>query len=278
MTGTQKKDRKNLIANRAAALKKSRNDVADATREAEALEAAGKWAEAAIAWGVVIDDAGGKQKQKAAGRQAAAKVRAGAEEQRQEDEAGEAAEVAEADDEAAQEAERKAREERADAIEETRASTPEEMAAEADAEKPEKTPKQPKAEKAPQARDARLPAAGTVLVKTGRDGSERVRCTILEDRVEYAGTTYKTLSAAGLKAMGDLGLSAKTCDGFAFWGLKGAPRPAKGIDLESLEKAGERYREMVTRGIETIDADQRTKVQALVARHIEALQRAITWG
>jgi hypothetical protein len=91
----------------------------------------------------------------------------------------------------------------------TRASTPEEMAAEAQGE----TEK----EKPDTARESRLPPAGTVIIKRDRTGAERCRATILEGgKVEYAGKEYKTISAAGLAAMADLGLAAKTCDGFAF--------------------------------------------------------------
>ena len=44
--------------------------------DALALEKAGKWDEAAIAWGLVIDSSAGKAKSRAAGHQAAAKTRA----------------------------------------------------------------------------------------------------------------------------------------------------------------------------------------------------------
>ncbi|MDE3097246.1 MAG: DUF2924 domain-containing protein [Chloroflexota bacterium] len=278
MTDKQKQDRKKVIEERAAALKKAQEEYADAVRAAEALEATGKWDEAAIAWGIVADYAGAaKQKKSAAGKQAAAKVRASAatkslEGQLDKQAATEAPPLPMTDrdrEDATAEGEASGATDSAGA-----AATDAENRAEAEGEgapEPEGT--------APKGRDPRLPAPGTVLTKTDRTGAERVRCTVIETGVEYAGETYKTLSAAGLKAMADLGLKASTCDGFAFWGLKKSERaaaPPKEIDFEALDKLVRRCREMAARGMETADADQRTKVKASVAWLIEALQQAIT--
>lgn len=334
MTNQKKQARKNLIKNLVASKKASnpnrasaeaiKEDHADSVRTAEALEAQGKWDEAAIAWGVASDYATtAKDKKRDAGRQAAAKVRASAayealatqvEAQAEQapqvaaeaalESAQKAIDAQQAEAEKATRAEQERQEaahgveslgvqaERAAAIdaenhseaegEETRPCTPEEMAAEAKKEKAtkakkEKAPKEPKAA-ATRERDARLPAVGTVLVKKDRAGAERARCTITEAGVEYAGATYKTISAAGLKAMADLGLKATTCDGFAFWGLKkGEPRPAatKPVDFDAIEKAWDRYRERVEAAVKTTDADQRAKVNEMLAKHAEVIMAAI---
>lgn len=68
-------------------------------------------------------------------------------------------------------------------------------------------------------RDPRLPPVGTVIVKKDHQGTERVRCTMVEGGVEYAGTTYKSISAAAMAAAKTLGLTSKTQNGYAFWGL-----------------------------------------------------------
>ena len=72
----------------------------------------------------------------------------------------------------------------------------------------------------PPATDAEI-KPGKVLVNKDRGGKERCRCTLRDDgQVDYNGKVYKSLSAAGLQAMRDLGLKSPTCDGPAFWGLK----------------------------------------------------------
>ena len=64
-------------------------------------------------------------------------------------------------------------------------------------------------------------ADGTEIIKRDRNGKERCRCRLTDDgRVQYNGETYKSLSAAGLQAMRDLGLQSPTCDGPAWWGTK----------------------------------------------------------
>src|SRR5207237_8369593 len=50
---------------------------------------------------------------------------------------------------------------------------------------------------------------GRVLVNKERGGKERCRCTLRDDgQVEYNGKFYRSLSAAGLQAMRDLGLKS----------------------------------------------------------------------
>lgn len=82
-----------------------------------------------------------------------------------------------------------------------------------------------KAKPAPK-RDPRLPAPGTVLTKKARGGKE-VRCKVLAHGVEYKGTTFASLSAAGRAAAQDLGVFSRTINGFLFWGVAKAAAPAK---------------------------------------------------
>ena len=79
-----------------------------------------------------------------------------------------------------------------------------------------------------------LPPPGTVLRKYDRHGAVRCEAVVGEGgQVIYRGVTYSSISAAAKVAAGDIGLAARSCDGYAFFGLKGrtdaaprAPRPA----------------------------------------------------
>lgn len=79
-----------------------------------------------------------------------------------------------------------------------------------------------------------LPPPGTVLRKYDRHGTVRCEAVVGEGgQVIYRGVTYSSISAAAKVAAGDIGLAARSCDGYAFFGLKGranaaprAPRPA----------------------------------------------------
>lgn len=75
-----------------------------------------------------------------------------------------------------------------------------------------------------------LPPPGTVLRKYDRNGAVRCEAVVGEGgQVIYRGVTYSSISAAAKVAAGDIGLAAKSCDGYAFFGLKSAapraPRP-----------------------------------------------------
>lgn len=268
MTKKQKQSRKKQIEDRAAAKKAADQERAEMVHEAEALEAAGKWGEAAIAWGVVADGAtSSKGKKRAAGRKAAAKVRASASYKAIEDQTDAQAEH---DDLAPAEKEAENQPaahfetipgdvDRADVVEDDEAKTNDAAMG-----------------TAPRDRDARLPPVGTVLVKKDRAGTERARCTMVDGGVEYGGEKYKSLSAAGLKAMSDLGLAAKTCDGFAFWGLKrGAPRAAKAIFLEPLQKAWDRYVERATALAASATGEARENFRLAVSDHFATLDKIV---
>ena len=125
----------------------------------------------------------------------------------------------------------------------------------------------------PRERDPRLPAVGTVIVKKDRHGTERVRCTIVEGGVEYAGTIYKSISSAAMAAAKDLGLASKTQDGYAFWGLKKATTrtTSKKDPVEGLQKAWDRYCERAAAAVKDAAGEDRPKVQGALQQHLTAL-------
>lgn len=126
--------------------------------------------------------------------------------------------------------------------------------------------------RAPGERDPRLPPVGTVIIKRDRQGNERARCTIVDDGVEYGGTSYRSISAAAMAAARDLGLASKTQDGYAFFGLKkGAPRAAKKDAVGSLEKAWERYRDRVAVAAQIADDTERARVREAIHQHATTL-------
>jgi len=123
----------------------------------------------------------------------------------------------------------------------------------------------------PRERDPRLPTVGTVLIKRDRQGNERARCTIVDGGVEYNGTVYKSLSGAGLQASKDLGNKMTTCDGLAFWGLKKVARATTKNAVEALEQTWAPYRDRASAGSKLEDAEERAKVQAAIHEHVTAL-------
>ncbi len=270
MTSKQKQQRKQIIKERAASAVSKKvskpapsDDYAEAKIDAYRIENEGKWAEAEIAWGLVIDCAKtAKEKKSAAGRKAAAKVRASAAAKSIEKqmEAQVAADLTESAgtpigdgagmmaSTASPEGERAYHEEQVAA----RASPPEEMAADAATMEQEAKPttksrihKALKPTPALRAHDPRLPATGTVIIKRDRLGAERCRCTVVEAGVKYAGTTYKTISAAAMAAAKDLGLASKSQDGYAFWGLKKNAVPPQGSKARAEAEAA--YADAVAR-------------------------------
>lgn len=78
-----------------------------------------------------------------------------------------------------------------------------------------------------------LPPPGTVLRKVDRNGTVRCEAVVGDGgQVIYRGVAYSSISAAARVAAIDIGLAARSCDGYAFFGLKNrsdaprAPRPA----------------------------------------------------
>lgn len=79
-----------------------------------------------------------------------------------------------------------------------------------------------------------LPPPGTVLRKYDRNGAVRCEAVVGQNgQVIYRGVTYSSISAAAKVAAGDIGLAARSCDGYAFFGLKGradaAPRTPRSV-------------------------------------------------
>lgn len=64
--------------------------------------------------------------------------------------------------------------------------------------------------------DARVPPVGTVLRKQDRHGKVRCECVVEEGGFRYAGTVYRSLSAAAVAAARDLGLRTTSANGFGF--------------------------------------------------------------
>jgi len=69
-------------------------------------------------------------------------------------------------------------------------------------------------------RDPRIPAVGTPIYKKDRHGKTLAEAVVREDGIEYAGTVYKSPSAAALAASIAIGGAKTAADGYAFWGLK----------------------------------------------------------
>jgi len=126
------------------------------------------------------------------------------------------------------------------------------------------------ADKAPRPRDERLPPVGTILRRTDRHGNVRAECTIEQDGFRYAGTLYKTLSAAAIAAAKELGHTSTTQNGFLFWQVAKPTRPERPArsSLGSLERAWERYRE---RAQQAAQSDARAQAQQVLHGHLNAL-------
>jgi hypothetical protein len=86
-----------------------------------------------------------------------------------------------------------------------------------------------------------------MIEKTDRHGQVRCTCTVTDDGILYAGTTYRSISAAALAAAKDLGLTNTTQNGFVFWGLTKPTSPVK--PAEALERAWNRYHDHLQRAL-----------------------------
>lgn len=118
----------------------------------------------------------------------------------------------------------------------------------------------------------RLPPVGTVLQKRDRQGQLRCECVVIEDGVHYAGTVYRSLSAAAVAATRDLGLKGSQVNGFTFWGLT---RPARqGADpLAAIERVWGRYATSLEALLErTKGTSGLEPVLAALKRHVRVLQ------
>lgn len=120
--------------------------------------------------------------------------------------------------------------------------------------------------------DSRMPAIGTVLQKRDRQGTLRCECEIVEGGVRYAGTVYRSLSAAAVAAAKDLGLAAKQMNGFTFWGVSKPSRPA--VDpLGGLERAWNKYQVRLEAVLERAKAgEHKEPALTTLVRHTRILQ------
>jgi hypothetical protein len=111
-----------------------------------------------------------------------------------------------------------------------------------------------------------------VLQKRARDGSVRCECSVEEaGGIRYKGARYRSLSAAAMAAAKDLGLTNKTQNGWVFWGVTKAARPA-GDPLEALGRAWERYRERATSVVSSVKDEDRSRVRELIDEHAAAIK------
>jgi len=129
------------------------------------------------------------------------------------------------------------------------------------------------AEKAPPQRDERLPPPGTVLRRVDRHGNVRCECTVEEHGIRYAGTMYKTLSAAAIAAAKDLGFQSASQNGFLFWQLAKPARPEGSTrsTLDGLERAWKRYHEHAQAAARSSDGEARAKVYETLHTHLNVL-------
>jgi hypothetical protein len=138
-----------------------------------------------------------------------------------------------------------------------------------------KTPTVPKeaaeAVAQPAALDSRLPPPGTVLQKLDRHGAVRCECTIEEGGIRYAGTLYRSISAAAMAAAKDLGLSNKTQNGYAFFGITKPSRPPKD-PLQALERVWERYHGQVETIAKSVTDESRSQIAAAIGSHAKAIE------
>lgn len=125
----------------------------------------------------------------------------------------------------------------------------------------------------PRVRDPRLPEAGTVLQKKDRHGVVRCECTVDESTVRYAGTDYRSLSAAAMAAAKDLGLGGRAQNGFTFWGLSTAPRRV-GDPVATLVKVWERYQGRATALVSTaVNEENRERFREAFEKHAGELAK-----
>jgi len=127
------------------------------------------------------------------------------------------------------------------------------------------------AQLAPAALDSRLPPPGTLLQKLDRHGAVRCECTIEEGGIRYAGTLYRSISAAAMAAAKDLGLANKTQNGFSFWSLTKPSRPPKD-PLQALERVWERYHGQVETIAKSATDESRSQIAAAIGSHAKAIE------
>jgi len=132
----------------------------------------------------------------------------------------------------------------------------------------------PVAQPAPAALDPRLPAPGTVLKKLDRHEAVRCECTIEAEGIRYAGTLYRSISAAAMAAAKDLGLANKTQNGFTFWGITKPNRPPAD-PLQALERVWERYQGQVETIAKGATDESRDLIATAIGKHAKAIESLV---
>ena len=139
---------------------------------------------------------------------------------------------------------------------------------------PQEPPPEPKGTVPSLATDPRLPAVGTVIQKRDRHGVVRCDCAVEKEGIRYGGTLYRSISSAALAAARDLGMKNKTQNGYVFWGLVKAGRPA-GDPIEVLEKAWARYRTCVEALVSAdLQKEQGQKLAESIAMQAAAIKKS----
>jgi hypothetical protein len=231
------------------------NPIADMHAQALQLEDSGRWADAAALWQRIAShkNASKKARAEAKGRAAAARVRA---EAKTESAPKGHEKIQELDGEKAVPAQQPNADDQPNREE---PSTMAEPAAPAPAEQPTLTS------------DARMPPVGTVIQKRDRAGAIRCECTIVDGGVEYKDRRYTSLSSAAVAASKDLGLTAKTLDGWAWWGLKVRTAPVNRSGVAALTRTFEKYRERVSAILQGAAADNRAKLEEVLRAQVATL-------
>lgn len=128
--------------------------------------------------------------------------------------------------------------------------------------------------------EPRLPPVGTVIQKRDRTGAVRCECTVEpEGRIKYRNTLYTSLSGAAAAAAGDLGLTSKSLNGWAWWGLvkparkEGAVARPRGKDpVKALDKAFAALRTRLNKLLsDELPEEARTKLVSAIKERAEVL-------
>lgn len=76
----------------------------------------------------------------------------------------------------------------------------------------------------PSGSERRTPPVGTLLQKRDRRGQLRCEAVVVAEGIRFRGTVYSSLSAAALAAARALGLTTRSINGWAWWGLENPRR------------------------------------------------------
>jgi hypothetical protein len=111
---------------------------------------------------------------------------------------------------------------------------------------------------------------GTVVQKRDRHGQVRCECTVEAEGIRYQKTLYHSLSAAAVAAAKDLGLVARSLNGYVFWGLK---KPLGANPIERFDGLWKRYREVALQLVK--DPAQKAASLEQARQHLKQLQALV---